>query len=57
MLSEQKEALGTHKVADADATGEQFPAERRISHQFPVVLTPSEQVSEQARFLPHVPTA
>ena len=27
----------------------QFPDSRRISAQFPVILTPSEQVSEQAR--------
>ena len=26
---------------------EQFPTSRRISHQYPVVITPSEQVSEE----------
>ena len=49
----QKEALGSHNVVEGDPeTAEEFPMTRRISQQFPVILTPSEQVSEQARGLP-----
>lgn len=46
----QKEAMVSHNVVEGDPdTAEEFPMERRISQQFPVVLTPSEQVSEQVR--------
>ena len=40
-------AEGMEHIIEDFHKNQEFPSSRRISQQFPVILTPSEQVSEQ----------
>ena len=54
MQRKASESLDGLRPSDFRKSGH-FPESHRISNQFPVVITPSEQVSEEVRQCPDTP--